>query len=62
MTKRDELKQQLSEVEYEIYSMHYILDKTINIANNVEKEIKIKIAQLEKEKDLLKKELRKFPV
>ena len=62
MTKRDELKQQLSEIEFEIYSMYYILNKTINIANNVEKEIKEKIAQLEKEKDLLKKELRKFPV
>ena len=60
MNKIDDVKQQLSELEYEIFSLRYILDFKNGVAPEVIKELNVRIDALLKESKRLKKELRKF--
>ena len=62
MNKIDNLKQQLSELEYEIYSLRYILDMKNGVAPEIVNEVNIKINSLLEESKKIKKELKKISI
>lgn len=62
MNKIDNMKQQLSELEYEIYSLRYVLDMKNGVAPEVVEELNIKINKLLVESKKLKKELKKISI